>query len=308
RLWVASNDYFEDVRIGPQILQGQIDSYRKIRNTFRFLLGNLGDFEESEVLPVEQMPELERWVLNRLFDLDQLIRGKANDYDFNAIYQALYNFCVLDLSSFYFDIRKDCLYCDARNSTKRRAARTVLNHLFDCLTAWFAPILAFTAEEVWKTRMGEDAGSVHERLFPEIPQTWHNADLAGRWQTIRKVRRVVTGALEVDRRNKAIGSSLEAAVIIYVEDEGFKAALEGVDFMEISITSGAGFRFGKAPKNAFRLAEVKEVAVVTARAKGGKCGRCWMVLEEVGGGKKYKDLCKRCADVVAALPDARERT
>ena len=308
RLWVASTDYFEDVRIGPQILQGQIDSYRKIRNTFRFLLGNLGDFEESEVLPVEQMPELERWVLNRLFDLDQLIRGKANDYDFNAIYQALYNFCVLDLSSFYFDIRKDCLYCDARDSTRRRAARTVLNHLFDCLTAWFAPILAFTAEEVWKTRMGEDAGSVHERLFPEIPQTWHDADLAGRWQAIRKVRRIVTGALEVDRRNKVIGSSLEAAVIIYIEDEGFKTALKDVDFMEISITSGAGFRFGKAPKNAFRLEEVKGVAVVTARAKGDKCERCWMVLEEVGRGKKYKDICNRCADVVAALPSARERT
>ncbi|MEE8207326.1 MAG: isoleucine--tRNA ligase, partial [Nitrospinaceae bacterium] len=152
RLWVASTDYFEDIRIGPQILQGQVDSYRKIRNTFRFLLGNLGDFEESEVLPVEQMPELERWVLNRLYDLDRLIRGKASDYDFNAIYQALYNFCILDLSQFYFDIRKDCLYCDTKGETRRRAARTVLNYLFGCLTAWFAPILVFTAEEVWKTR------------------------------------------------------------------------------------------------------------------------------------------------------------
>jgi isoleucyl-tRNA synthetase len=306
RLWIASTDYFEDIRISPQILQGQVDSYRKIRNTFRFLLGNLGGFEESEVLPVEQMPELERWVLNRLYDLDQLIRGKANDYDFNAIYHALYNFCILDLSQFYFDIRKDCLYCDAKGETRRHAARTVLNHLFNCLTAWFAPILVFTAEEVWKTRMGEESSSVHERLFPEIPENWQNTNLAGRWQIIRKVRRVVTGALEVDRRDKVIGSSLEAAVIIYIEDEGYKASLDGVDFMEISITSGAGFRFEKAPKTAFHLEEVKGVAALTAKAKGGKCERCWMVLEEVGKNKKYEDLCNRCADVVAALPSARE--
>ena len=308
RLWVASTDYFEDVRIGNQILQGQVDSYRKIRNTLRFLLGNLADYSEAEAMAPEDMPELERWVLNRLYDLDQLIRAKADVYDFNAIYQALYNFCILDLSQFYFDIRKDCFYCDDKNSPRRRAARTVLNHLFECLTAWFAPVLVFTAEEVWKTRMGEDAGSVHERLFPDIPESWQDADLAARWQAIRKVRRVVTGALEVDRREKIIGSSLAGAVTIYIDDEGLKSALEGVDFMEVSITSDAEVLFDKSPDGAFQLEDVKGVAVVTAKADGEKCERCWMVLEEVGKGEKYNDLCNRCTDVVVTLPEAPERS
>lgn len=302
RLWVASTDYFDDVRIGQQILQGQVDSYRKIRNTFRFLLGNLNDFSEKEVLPVSKMPELERWVLNRLYEMDQRIRQNINDYDFNAMYQALYNFCILDLSQFYFDIRKDSLYCDAKDSDRRRAARTVLHHLFSTLSAWFAPILPFTAEEVWRMQMGDKAGSVHARVFPEIPEEWKNENLATKWTTIRQVRRVVTGALEIDRRDKVIGSSLAGTVTIYIENEAFKQAIEGTDIAETSITSGAEVVFGKAPENAFRLDDVKGVAVVTAKASGEKCQRCWMILDEVGKGETYDDLCQRCSRVVADFP------
>jgi len=306
RLWVASTDYFDDVRIGQQILQGQVDSYRKIRNTFRFLLGNLKDFDEKEILEIKDMPELERWVLNRLAELDEKIRQHIQDYDFNAIYQILNNFCIQDLSSFYFDIRKDSLYCDGLGSNRRRATRTVLHHIFGYLGLWFAPILVFTMEEVWKARYPDTKESVHEQIFPDLPKEWKNPDLVEKWQTLRKVRRVATGALEIDRREKIIGSSLAGAVTIYLEDKAFKSTIEGINFAEISITSGAEVVFAKAPKNAFRLDDVKGVAVVTARATGEKCQRCWMILEEVGKGKKFDDLCNRCSEVVSTLPNAPE--
>lgn len=308
RLWVASTDYFNDVRIGQQILQGQVDSYRKIRNTFRFLLGNLNGFSDDEVLPTSEMPELERWVLNRLYEMDQGIRQNINDYDFNSMYQALYNFCILDLSQFYFDIRKDSLYCDDKNSNRRRAARTVLNYVFEALNVWFAPILAFTTEEVWRMRMGDQAGSVHAQIFPDIPNDWKNENLAAKWKAIRQVRRVVTGALEIDRRDKVIGSSLAGTATIYIEDETFKSAIKGADFAEISITSGAEVVFEKAPGDAFRLDEVKGVAVKTTKALGEKCQRCWMILDEVGKGKTHDDLCNRCSNVVATLPAAPEES
>ncbi|TDI61476.1 MAG: isoleucine--tRNA ligase [Alphaproteobacteria bacterium] len=301
RLWVVSTDYFEDVRIGQQILQGQVDSYRKIRNTFRFLLGNLNDFDQAETLQIEEMPELERWVLNQLAELDILIRQKVLDYDFNTIFQALYNFCILDLSSFYFDIRKDSFYCDAKNSKRRRAARSVLNHLFDCLTAWFAPFLVFTAEEVWQTRY-PDSDSIHMRQFPDIPKTWQNQELADRWRIIRRIRRVATGALELDRQQKTIGSSLEASIRVYLKDPAFEAALTGIDFAEIAITSGAEILNKKAPAKAFKLEDIPNVGVETLKARGGKCARCWRVLPEVIENDPEKDICNRCSGVVAGLP------
>ena len=306
RLWVASTDYSEDIRIGQQIIQGQVDSYRKIRNTFRFLLGNLDGFEEKEILDVKDMPELERWVLNRLVDLDENIRQHIHDYDFNAIYQALYNFCILDLSSFYFDIRKDSLYCDSKDSNHRRVARTVMHHLFGCLSVWFAPILVFTMEEVWKARYPETKESIHEQVFPELPKEWKNAQLAEKWRTIRKVRRVATGALELDRQEKRIGSSLEAMVTIFVRDDSYKAALKDVNFAEISITSAADVKFEKTPKDVFTLEDVKGISVKTTKALGKKCKRCWMILPDVGADKDHPELCHRCADVISQLPKGKD--
>ena len=305
RLWVASTDYFEDIRIGQQIIQGQVDSYRKIRNTFRFLLGNLDGFDEKEILDIEDMPELERWVLNRLSVLDENIRKHIHDYDFNAIYKTLYNFCVLDLSSFYFDIRKDSLYCDSKSSSQRRAVRTVVHHLFGCLNIWFSPILVFTMEEVWKARNPETKESIHEQVFPELPKDWKNPQLAEKWHTIRKVRRVATGALELDRQEKRIGSSLEAMITIFIEDESYKADLKDINFAEISITSAAEVKFEKTPKDGFTLEEVKGISVKTTKALGKKCGRCWKILPDVGGDKEYPDLCQRCADVVSHLPEGK---
>ncbi|MBW7837168.1 MAG: isoleucine--tRNA ligase [Sphingomonadales bacterium] len=298
RLWVVSTDYFDDVRIGKEILAGQIDAYRKIRNTLRYLLANLAGFDDSERLPENDMPELERWVLHRLYELDGLVKKCNEEFNFTKLYAALYNFCVVDLSSIYFDIRKDSLYCDAVTATRRRAARTVMDRLFHCLVKWLAPILVFTAEEAWLTRFPGDASSVHLQLFPDAPANWRDDALAAKWAKVRDVRRVVTGALEIDRREKRIGSSLQAKVTVYVADDSYIAAFAGVNLAEIAITSAAEIKVGAAPDGAFTLDDTPGVAVVTGLADGHKCARCWQVLPEVGSVAGVDDLCQRCADTV----------
>jgi len=298
RLWTVSSDYFEDVRIGDEILRGQVDAYRKIRNTLRFMLGNLADFEPGERVPAAEMPELERWVLHRMAELDAKVRQCVEDFDFNPYFQALYHFCISDLSAFYFDIRKDALYCDSAASPRRRAARTVLDLLFYRLTAWLAPFLVFTAEEVWQSRFGETAESVHLQLFPETPAGWRDDALVETWRSIRAVRRVVTGALEVARRDKEIGASLEATPVLYIADEALRLAVSGVDMAEICITSGLELRGEAPPQDAYRLDEIPSVGVVVKPAEGAKCARCWKLTGDVGSDSEHPEICARCADVV----------
>jgi len=304
RLWVVSTNYSGDVRIGGEIINAQVDSYRKLRNTLRFLLGNLATFDAAEVLPVSQMPELERFVLHRLSELDALIRQAVADYDFHRIYSTLYNFCVIDLSAFYLDIRKDAFYCDARSSLRRRAAMTVLDILHRSLCIWLAPILCFTAEEAWQARFASENGSVHLELFPEIPAAWSDPALARKWQTVRQVRRVATGALEVERREKRIGASLEAHPTIFIADPAVLAFLETVDIPELTITSSASLAAGAGPAEAFRLEDVPGVAVTSRLADGEKCERCWQILPEVAAHADH--LCHRCETAVsgAARVDA----
>ena len=250
--WWAS-DYSADLRIGAHIIDQNVEAYRRIRNTLRYMLGNLADFDEAERVPPEAMPELERWVLHRLHGRDREVRAGFGEFDFHPLFAALHNFCAVELSAFYFDIRKDALYCGRRDDPVRRAARAVLDALFSCLTAWLAPILCFTAEEAWLNRFGADADSVHLRLFPEIPESWRADEIAGRWRTVRDVRRVVTGALERERAEKRIGSSLQAHPEIFV-DPATAAALEGISFDEIAITSDATIAAGPVPPGAFRPA------------------------------------------------------
>ena len=299
RQWLVGSDFTEDLRIGPEILKSQVDSYRRLRNTLRFLLGNLAGFDERERLPVADMPELERWVLHRLAELDGLVRDCCQSYDFHRLFVQLYNFCTVDLSAVYFDIRKDALYCDAAMSTRRRAARTVLDELFSCLTAWLAPILCFTAEEAWLQRFPGDESSVHLRLFPDVPAAWRDAALAAKWNQVRDLRRVVTGALEVERREKRIGASLQAHPVIYAPADTV-AALSDVDWAEVAITSAATLRAGAPPAEAFRLEGVADIGVVVGLADGNRCERCWQVLPEVGADANHADLCRRCVDAVEA--------
>ncbi|MGF1630566.1 MAG: isoleucine--tRNA ligase [Kiloniellaceae bacterium] len=301
RLWVVASNYEEDLRFGPDILKYQSDAYRRLRNTLRYLLGNLDGFEDSERLPAKEMPELERWVLHRLAELDRQIRRNVEDFDFHALYQAVYTFCAVDLSAFYFDVRKDVLYCDRPDSLRRRACRTVLDELFSCLTAWLAPILCFTAEEAWWTRGGGSEASVHLRSFPAVPAEWLDATLAAKWARVREVRRAVTGALEVERAAKRIGSSLQAHPVVYIERAELRDAVAAVDFADVAITSDITLSDAPAPAEAFRLPEVPGVAVVAALAAGEKCERCWKVLPEVDAVAEAPQTCTRCADAVQHL-------
>jgi isoleucyl-tRNA synthetase len=280
RLWVASTDYFEDVRIGNEILSGTSDAYRKLRNTYRYLLGALDGFTEAERLPVAEMPELERYTLHLLAKLDAELRDAAGAFEFNRYSRALSEFANNDLSAFLFDIRKDCLYCDAPTSTKRRAYRTVLDILFHALIRYAAPILCFTAEEVWGTRF-PDAGSVHLLEWPEIDAGWVDKALGHKWDAIRATRQKVTEAIEPLRRNKIVGSSLEAEVVL-PDLQAILDDIKDVDLAEICITASA-----------ISTAGVNEIAVSATEKE--KCGRCWRHLPEV---KEDGALCARCDEVV----------
>ena len=304
RIWTVSADYSDDLRIGENILKHQAELYRRIRNTLRYLLGNLSGFEAAERVAPADMPELERWVLHRLWELDRLVRRAIEDYDFHAMWTALHNFCAVDLSAFYLDIRKDVLYCEPASSPARRSARTVLDLLFDCLTAWTAPILCFTAEEAWLARHGGSGGgaegeSVHLRQFPDLPADWRDDGLAARWAEVRAVRRVVTGAIERERAAKRMRSGLEAAPVVWLAPER-RAALDGLDLAEIAIVSTLAFGEGEPPADAFRLEDVDGVAVVPAGSGDERCARCWRRLPDVG--EAAADICGRCADAVRAPP------
>ncbi len=301
RLWVVGSDYSDDLRIGPEILKTQVDIYRRLRNTLRYLLGALDGFDAAERVSPAQMPELERWVLHRLTELDAGLKAACDAFEFHGWFNELHNFCAVDLSAFYFDIRKDALYCDSAASPRRRAARTVMDILLDCLCKWLAPFASFTAEEAWLARHPSADGSVHLETFPAIPAEWKDEALAAKWATVRAVRRVVTGALEGERVAKRIGSSLQASPALYVEDGAVRAALEGLDLAEICITSGLLLVEGAAPDGAFRLADVPGVGVAPRVAEGEKCQRCWKVLNEVGS-HKHGGVCGRCSDAVEQQP------
>jgi isoleucyl-tRNA synthetase len=297
RLWVAQSDYTVDLRIGKEILKGVADSYRRLRNTMRFLLGSLPDFTEADRVAPEDMPELERWVLHRLAELDEKVRKGYSAYDFQGVFKEVFTFATVDLSAFYFDIRKDTLYCDG-DTARRRASRTLMDILFHRLTAWLAPILVFTMEEVWLERYPGEESSVHLTDIPETPAAWRNDALAAKWSKVRAARRVVTAALEVQRTAKVIGASLEAAPVVYVEDAELRAALASVDFTDVCITSALELSGEGAPSEAFRLEDVPGVAVVFKEAEGEKCQRCWKILPDVGS-HSHDATCGRCDEALA---------
>ena len=299
RLWVVASDYSEDLRIGPEIVKQQADTYRRLRNTLRFILGNVAGFSDEERVAPADMPELERWVLHRLHALDGELRKACDAFEFHGFYAALHHFCATELSAFYLDIRKDALYCDRPDALRRRAARTVLDILFDCLTAWLAPVICFTAEEAWTARHGDDAGSVHLRTFPDIPAEWRDDALAAKWSKIRTLRRVVTGALEEERAAKRIGSSLDAAPSVEATPD-YVEAMNGVDLAEIAITSAATLVASADPQGAFAMPEIAGVAVTPVPAEHPKCARCWKKLPDVGADPDVPDTCGRCADAVRA--------
>jgi isoleucyl-tRNA synthetase len=297
RMWVCAADYADDLRIGPEILKTTVDTYRKLRNTLRWMLGNLAHFGAADRVGVEKMPELERLMLHRLAELDPLVRQAYADFDYKRIFAALSSFMTSDLSAFYFDIRKDALYCDPYSSLTRKACLTVLDHLFRATVCWLAPMLCFTAEEAWLAR-DPTAQSVHLEDFPEVPQSWRDEALAGKWQKLRNIRRVVTGALELERAAKRIGSSLEAAPIVYVDDSDLFAIAAEADLAELCITSAATLVQGDGPNSAFRLDDVRSVAVEPRLAEGRKCARSWKISESVGLDPQFPDVTPRDAQAL----------
>jgi isoleucyl-tRNA synthetase len=297
RMWVCAADYADDLRIGPEILKTTVDTYRKLRNTLRWMLGNLAHFEDGERVKPEHMPELERLILHRLVELDALVKQAYGDFDYKRIFAAIAAFMTVDLSAFYFDIRKDALYCDPYSSTTRKACLSVLDYVFRCTVTWLAPMLCFTAEEAWLARY-PDASSVHLEAFPKVLAAWRDDALAEKWRKVRNVRRVVTGALELERAGKRIGSSLEAHPIAYISDPELFAAVVDVDLAEVCITSGAALVEGEAPAEAFRLPDVAGVAVVPELAQGKKCARSWKISPAVGLDPQFPDVTPRDAQAL----------
>jgi isoleucyl-tRNA synthetase len=285
RLWVMSSDTTEDMRIGPDILKQQAEQYRRLRNTLRWLLGSLAGFRPAEMLPEAEMPELERWVLHRLAELDAQVRAAVETHAWTGVYPAIHAFCASDLSAFYFDIRKDALYCDRPDSVRRRAARTVLDHVHRCLTTWLAPVLVFTADEAWMARFGEDA-CVHLQDFPDVPRRWHDDELAARWKAIRGQRRLITFEADNARKLDGFGSSLEMQVNFELPHE--QRFLSEIEWAEIAIVGSV--RYVDPPRG--------QEGVNIERASGTKCARCWRVLPEVGDHAAHPALCARCVDAV----------
>jgi isoleucyl-tRNA synthetase len=290
RLWAASSDFTEDLRIGQDIIKANVESYRRLRNTIRFMLANLSGFDEKERIGREAMPELERFMLARLAELDEQVRDAYRAYDFNLVTTSIFNFCTNDLSAFYFDIRKDALYCDRADSIRRRSVRTVTDEVFRRVVTWFAPILCFTMEEAWTMRFPDQ--SVHLQDFFAVPDDWRDADLLAKWKRLRELRRSVTGALELKREAKEIGASLEAAATLQLADPADLALFDTVDLTEIAITSAA---------NVVALPDANApagfAAVEITRAEGEKCDRCWRVLPEVAANTPH--VCNRCAHAIA---------
>ena len=268
RIWVASSNYAEDLRIDYSILEQHADSYRKIRNTFRYLLGNLNDdFKKIDIekLDLNQLPELEQYMLHRVYKLNQNFKNYFKSYDFHNLYKELLNFCTVDLSAFYFDIRKDALYCDSKNSERRKSSIIVLNIILESLIKWFAPILSFTTEEIFML-IDKNKKSIHLEKFMKFPKSFENEELNKKWIELKKIRDICNISIEEKRAKKEIGSSLEANLIINVNEELFKIT-DNIDLAELCITSSVDIVKVKT----------KIISVQTIKAVGEKCTVCWKI-------------------------------
>ena len=298
RLWVCATDYADDQRIGPEILKNTIETYRKLRNSMRWMLGTLHHFKPEDAVAPADMPELERLMLHQLAEQAAIVRQAYAEFDYKTVVASLSAFMNTELSAFYFDIRKDTLYCDPPSSLARKAALTAIDMICDAILKWFAPVLSFTCEEAWRLYRPDAEPSVHLTLFPQGLEDFRDEALAAKWQIIRDVRRVVTGALEVERAAKRIGSSLEASPMVYVSDKKIFSTLFDTDLAEVCITSNAMVTNDDAPADAFRLNDVSGVAVVVEKAQGIKCARSWKILPTVGEDAEYPDVSPRDAQAL----------
>ena len=285
RLWVIGSDYYDDLRIGEEILIRHADHYRRLRNTLRYLLGALHDFSDSEIIDYEKMPEIEKWVLNRVYNLSKNIINYTEKFELNNIYRDVYDFCNNDLSSFYFDIRKDTLYCASKKSVERRSCRTVMSIIFNSVCTWLAPILCFTAEEAWKTRYLDDDETIHLKEYFPANEAWNNKKISYKWDQIRQLRLKVTNSIEERRKSGLVGSSLEAEIIFEVSNKFYKV-LKDLNLSEILICSKVSITVNDELNEDFSN-------IICKKADGFKCIRCWKVFDKLD-----ENICKRCTKVV----------
>jgi isoleucyl-tRNA synthetase len=307
RLWVAASNYHEDMRLSPESFKLQSELYRRMRNTLRYLLGNLDGFSAAERVDLEKdyarLPSLEKWVLHRMDEINEQVKKAVTEYHFSDAFRTIYDFCNTDLSAFYFDIRKDRLYCDRPDLFERRATRSVLEALLGALTVWLAPFIPFTAEESWQAYPLKDFlgtyKTVHQRVYPTFPLSWRDDTLAQEWLRLRQIRSVITGAIEVERAEKTLGSSLEAHPHVYLQESHDWALAKNVDWAELAITSNCTIHYGAVPQESFfSLDEIKNVTVIVHKAEGQKCARSWKILPDVGQDPQFPDISLRDADVV----------
>jgi len=303
RLWAAAEDYTDDIRISTEILDRLADAYRRMRNTFRFLLGNLGDFDPSrDRQPHARLDEVDRWVLDRLARLIDRVRRGYEEYQFHAVFHSVHNFCAVDLSSLYLDVIKDRLYTSAADDPRRRAAQSTCHDVFNALARLMAPILTFTSEEAWRYAPGAHSESVHLERFPEVPLQWLDDALKGEWDRLLEVRREVAKALETARAQKLIGSGLEAAVRILGAPEDLPGLLAAKHHLLdtvfiVSRVELAGD--GAAPAVRYESQDVPGFVVGVDHAPGRKCERCWRWSVRVGESREHPTLCERCVEVLA---------
>ena len=301
RLWVCATDYADDQRIGPEILKNTIETYRKLRNSIRWMLGTLHHLKPNDAVAVADMPELERLMLHQLAERAATVRRAYAEFDYKTVVASLAAFMNTELSAFYFDIRKDTLYCDPPSSPARKASLTTIDMICDAILKWLAPVLSFTTEEAWRMYRPHAEPSVHLTLFPEGLEAFRDERLAAKWDTIRAIRRVVTGALEVERAAKRIGSSLEASPLFYLPKEYLSDVFD-VDWAEVCITSNAEvvvLNPGEdAPAEAFKLQDAIGIGVVVEKAVGTKCARSWKILPTVGADPEYPDVSPRDAEAL----------
>lgn len=302
RLWASAEDYRDDIKISPEILQRLTEAYRKIRNTSRYILGNLYDFSsEKDMIPYDEMPEIDRYILHRLNECNREIRSDYEKFEFHGVYHTLYQFCTIDLSSFYLDVLKDRLYTSGKESRERRSAQTAIFYVLDTLVRLMAPVLSFTAEEIWEY-LPKAAGhpeSVHLAPFPRLPEEFENEAIARKWERLLAVRAEATKALELARKDKVIGHALNAAVTLYVGPEEYEFFGENAEQLRIIlIVSQLEVKELPAPAGAYRIDEPIRMGIEVNPAKGLKCERCWMMAETVGKFGDHPTICGRCRKVV----------
>ena len=307
RLWVAAQDYRDDIRLSQEIIQRLSDAYRRIRNTARFMLGNLAGFDPGrDSIELDKLMEIDRWALSRLEKLTARLRKAYDDYEFHVLYHAVHNFCIVDMSAFYLDVLKDRLYIYGPESFERRSGQTAMYLILDALTKLIAPVLSFTADEIWQCMPGRQEESVHLAEFPKEDPARIDEELEARYERLLAVREEIAKALEQARNAKLIGHSLDARVELEIPEGEWRELLLAYRAELPALCIVSQVELVPSVEDGFAAETVPGLKIRVAKALGAKCERCWNYSETVGKDSQYPDVCERCAGILRGLPDVKD--